>query len=524
MGKRRYRKIGLWLSMMLVVVLVGCQAVFGLNLDGMLLKQLEVRSLEQSGKLDIELDLNDKAIAEDEPGIAQALGLFKKMTFTIDHAATDGTGRLDMKGSVTFGGKGAIPLELHTDEKSVRLDIGGLKQPIVMTTDSLNAEVLNGMMMPGMGFSNLEAGDKQIAEWTRSLIQSVASYFVHHLPNPPKLEVGRAWEPVNGTFMSLTKVHAELNGEQLGELIPAYLDNMLKDEAGFKDMLRSLVKAFAALPPEARESLGIEDLPASENDIEAFVNEGMSELLPMLQELRDELAEARKDEMWGQIFDKGISLKTDLYVDDSLFLRKTDTELVISPAYFAEPDFPIRSIRIHGSADIWNVNGDVTVQPVDIPEGALTEKDLESMQAYDFVRSLDSSSVLYDLLKNDLQIDDQSFEISSEWGIPFVKDKNGKAYVPVRYSLEQLGDKIIYTHETKEIRFADGASGQEIVFNIGSAEAYVNGQKATLSSAVYQEGPYAYIAADDLFGILRAEYTIEESGNGESVMKVKRDL
>ncbi|MFC5702904.1 stalk domain-containing protein [Cohnella faecalis] len=526
MRKRNYRKIGLWLSAALVLLLVGCQAIGGLNLDDMILKQLEVKSAEQSGKVEIELELNDKVVlaeAAEDPAAAKALELFKKMTFTVEHAAIDSKNRFQLKGAVNFGGKGDIPITLGMDEKAIRFDIAGAPEPIVLEIDSFSAQSLQGVLSDA-GLPDIQSDDADLTEWSRSLLRTVGTYFVHHLPNPPKITVDRLAAPVNGTTTTLTKVHAELNGEELGDLIPAYLDNIVKDETGFKEMLRQFLKALYSLPPELVEQLGLEE-PPTEAETEEAINAGVEELFPMLKEFQTNLADFRKEKEWGQIFDKGISLVTDLYVDDSLHVRKSNVDLTIAPAYFAEEDSPIRSIRIRSSFDIWNVNGDVTVPAVEVPSNALTEQELDAMQPYEYVRGLDEQSVLYDLLKNDLAIDDQSFEISDEWGIPWMADEQDNVYVPVRYSLEQFGNEpIVYTKKTKEIRFTDGATSQEIVLHIGSAAATVNGKPVTLKHAVFQDGPYAYISADDLFGLLHAEYSIAESDYGDFVLSVTRDL
>lgn len=376
----------------------------------------------------------------------------------------------------------------------------------------------------GTGTGLGEEPQRQIMEAGRELFKNVAAYFVNGLPNPPVITVDRVTSPVNGVSTNLMKIHAEINGEQLGELIPVYLDNLVKDKEGFRNTLRGIVQWAMELPPELKELFGAEELLAENFDIDTVVEEGVNELFPLLEDAQDELAEARKDEEWKEVFDKGITAKADLFVDDSLHLRKSQVEINIAPAIFAKEEFPITNIKILSSGEMWNVNGDVDVPAVQVPINALKLDGLDDMQAFQFVRVFEEDSVLYGILKNDFKIDDQSFELSDEWGIPFFVDSEGVAYVPIRATMDEFGVRLNVPSAKGEIRFYDQATEQSFLLRRGSAKAVVNGEAITLKHKIVTDGPIAYASAEDLLGLLRAEYKVTELESGESILEVTRDL
>nr|WP_255807686.1 stalk domain-containing protein [Cohnella mopanensis] len=146
------------------------------------------------------------------------------------------------------------------------------------------------------------------------------------------------------------------------------------------------------------------------------------------------------------------------------------------------------------------------------------------MEAFQFVRLFEEDSVIYGLLKNDFKIDDQSFELSDEWGIPFFIDSDNVAYVPIRSTMEEFGVHLNVPEAKGQIRFYDQATEQSFVFQLGSLKATVNGQAIKLKHKIVTDGPFAYVSADDLFGLLGAKYKITHKEDGESVMEVTRDL
>lgn len=504
---------------LLLIFIVGCESVGGRNLNQLILKQLDVEKLEQSQFIEVEIDFNDKHLNEEEDAETAAMAKwFEKTSLEIIRSKVDGNGNMWVKGVLSFS-KGSIPFTLHADHKKLRFDVEGVSRPLIIDIDSAAGSPLTRMMYPALDAGSQEA----IAKSVRQLIRSVAPYFVNGLPNPPVINVEPAIESVNGVSTALTKVHAELNGEQLSELISIYLDRLVQDKEGFRTMLRTVVQWSMDLPPEVKEIFG-EQAFEEKTDIEAFVDEGMEVFWPQLLDAQTALKDAQQDEEWKEIFDKGITLTTDLYFDDELYLRKSAMELKISPAVFAQEDSPVRQITIRTRGEMWNVNGEVVVPAVEVPFNALNVEDLDRMQSFKILKMMDKNSVIYNILKNDLQVDDQSFKLSSEWGIPFYKDKKGVFYVPIRATMQKFGVPLSTSSRKGEIRFYDEATDQKFLFLIGSQKAYVNGKAVKLSYKVVADKNFTYIAAPDLFRLLHAEYKVTEYADGELGMEVTRDL
>jgi hypothetical protein len=522
MWNRSLRKWGIGLCVLLTAVLVGCQSVGGFNLDAMILNQLEVKSGEQSGTLDIKIDWNEKFLAdemESDPELAAVLPLLSRISLNMDRSQFDEQGRSKLTGSLSLGGKKAIPFTIHNDNKNILLDIEGANQPFALDLGMASE------LLPAGSLSGLGGNEQALTEPVRKLIREVSSYFVKHLPNPPKLDVSVGHSSVNGQSMLLTKVHAELDGEQLGGLLTQYVDALANDEAGFKDMLKRLATWVKELPPELTEGLFGTAIPADLGS-DASIQEGFDDLFPMLKEAQAELADLKETPEWKEIFDKGISLKTDLYVDAGLHIRKSDVELVLAPELFKSSVSPVRSVSIHATSEIWNVNGGTAVPDVVVPASALKQDQLDSMQPTQALRMFDENSAIYDLLKNEFRVDDSSFDLMSGWDAgqdPVLKGK--VLYVPLRNTLNEFGDKVTFTAKTGELRFTDWNTWQEIVLHDGSSEALINGEtKVTLSAPVQRFGSSFYMAADDLFKLMKATYEYSETEDGELLVKVKRDL
>ncbi|MFC4303872.1 stalk domain-containing protein [Cohnella boryungensis] len=508
---RGLKKLALLVCAFLLAVIVGCQSVGGLNMNDMLLKQLDVTHQEQSQLLEVELDFNEALLEAEDQELTKLVQMFQKVSLKIDHAKTDELGNAWAHGTFSFA-KGDIPFTVHTDAKAIRIDIDGAKRPLVLDLKEFTGEF--GLRL------NLD-NQQAFTQTVRDLLKSVAPYFVKGLPNPPVITVNRVNESVHGVATGLNKVHAELNGEQLGKLIPIYLDNLIADKEGLKAMLGSFLEWFEGLPAEVKQLIGLEEL----GDSDMLLGEISDMLHNTLVDARKELADAQKEPEWKQIFDAGIAVKVDLYVDDVLDVRKYALEANIAPSVFAEEDSPIRSIKVRVSGESWNVNGAVEVPAVKVPVNALGADDLDEMEGYQFVRLFEEDSVIYQLLKNDLQIDDQEFFISNQsWSGNFYLDNGGVQYVPLRATLRDFGIKLNVPEAPGEIRFYDRATEQQIVLRAGSDRATVNGKEIKLSQPLERSYGHTYMAADDLFKLLGAEYKVTVLFDDWKHMTVTRDL
>ncbi|MBB6670921.1 hypothetical protein [Cohnella nanjingensis] len=516
MKKKRMRRIGGVIAALLLTVLVGCQAVGGLNLNDMIVNQLDVKSSEGRGTIEVAFDWDDEGLAAAGEEAKQKIEWFRKITLQIDEMKSDEQKGIYLNGAISFG-KGSIPFVLQADKEKMLLRVSGAERPLVLDMAATGGQI------PGLGDLGFgDAGKEQaMQEAVKQLVRQAASYLVGHLPNPPVVQVEAASQPINGVQTELTKVHAELNGKELGELVPAFLGSLSQDEEGLRGLVQTVVQWVKDLPPDVKLALGMTDdaLPT-----EADIDEGVQGLLGFLKEARDEVDQAKQDPSWTTAFDDGISLKTDLYVDKSLHVRKSDTELQVAPAAFAESGIPLKGITIRSSQESWNVNGEVALGPVQVPADAITVEQLAAMKPYQLVKQFSVNSVVYGLLKNDLKIDDQSFTLSDEWGVPFATDEDGGVYVPLRETLHQMDISLSYDPVSKKLRFYDEPTMQDATLKVGSANVTVNGTDRAWTYPLVSLDGVVYAYADDLLGLLHAEYKLQEGVYGEQELLITRDL
>ncbi|WP_027093114.1 stalk domain-containing protein [Cohnella thermotolerans] len=518
MFAQRGRRLGLALGALLLALLVGCQSVGGVNLNDMMVGQLEVKSSESVGSVEIGLDWDDQKLAEEDPQAAEAIGWFRKVALKFDQAKIDKYGNAYAAGTLELS-KGDIPFTLNKDKSKLLLQVEGAKRPIVLDALGTGAESL----LPGLNGGADETTEGAFEEAARKLVHEVAAYLVGHLPNPPVVKVETVTAPIHGVSTELTKVHAELNGKQLGELIPSYLDSIAGDEDGLRKLFGDIVQWSADLPPELKREIGFPEEEAAPSREE--IDQAVQELLGFFQEARQNIEDARQEKSWNELFNEGIQLKTDLYVDRSLHLRKADTELTLSSGLLEQSGLPLRGVTVRSSQEMWNVNGNVAVPSFNVPFNAIDGEKLGELKPFQVVKLFEENSTIYRLLKNDLQIDDQRLELGSDWGVPFVTAGNGDLYVPIRATVEGLdGEFIAYDAGTGHIRFRDEATRQGVLLQIGTRNAKVNGEPVRFAHDIVAVDGVAYASADDLLGVLHAKYSLSEGEDGEDTLVITRDL
>jgi|GEM_PF-933055 len=515
------------LAAALVVFLAGCQASGGVDLNAMLMNQLDIRSAEQTGSLELIIDWNEQYIEDNEDARLAALAqLLSHVKVDITRSVADEAGRAYAEGTVSFGGRPPIGFVLRADETSVYMEVEGFKRPLLIDLSEIAGEDAASAAIAFNG---------AVDEITREMAKAMGAYFIRHLPNPPVLDIKRETVTVGGRTETMTKVHAEIKGDALGEWLIKYVDALLEDEEGLREMMRAVtekLKELNELDEAYMEEAGIPDEEADEalEELEYFADEGFDEILPLLQEARNGLEMLRQSDQWRMIFDEGIVLTMDVWVDDRLHIRKSDMELVIAPAVLKIPFAPLHSVTLRTSEEYWNINGKVEIPQLEAIEAmgsAWGIEDLMHVSKYSLLHMLEEDSVLYDLLKNEFQIDDSRFSVSpyNFYGTaPFIAE-DGTLYVPLRNTLEEFGITVGYDHDRREIRFYDEGTAQEFVLYLDSTGVVlVNGEEVPLSRPLVINDGYSYMVAGDLFQLLRAVYTYEKDEYDDVWVNVERDL
>jgi hypothetical protein len=172
------------------------------------------------------------------------------------------------------------------------------------------------------------------------------------------------------------------------------------------------------------------------------------------------------------------SIKTDLYLDSSIQLRKIAMDLNLGG-----------TIKAAGSMSFWKVNQAVTPDPaISIPSDAFQWEGSSIMAHY--LKSLNTSSDTYQLLMNDLHVlskniklivppSDKSGKVAI--GSAYIS-KDGRTMVPVRYISETLDSEVKWDAAKKQVTIIDILSGKTIVLTLNSTKATIDGQETTLES------------------------------------------
>ncbi|THF82606.1 stalk domain-containing protein [Cohnella fermenti] len=525
------------MAVLLAAVPAGCESVGGLDLNKVLVEKT-VASVSvdaqqtTSTTIGFSLDWNDELLAEDLAGESEEDAAQLKrwtewlssVTLKLNGTRTDGDGRLLSTGVLSFG-KGEIPFRLHADESALLIEVEGAKRPLYLDlgeADGLGGIASGGMVgeSPWLGLAGTEEG--------KTLVRSVATYFIGHLPNPPSIEAKGTSIDLNGTQTNVTAVHAELNGKDLADLVPVYLDALASDEEGLKKLLTEVAAWLGELPPELQEALGLteSDLP-SEEDIAETSGEMIDSFGQMKEEFEAYLEELEEDPDMG--FEKSTTLVADLYVDSSLSIRKASAELTIAiPEQAGYGAVPLESVTIRFDQENWVDEDAAPIPDVEKPLRSLGADELAGMTSVRALRQFNSDSLIYDLLKNDLAIDDTSFMLYPvdvwNWEAPYYEDENGEILLPVRQTLENFEASVTYSGG--KVGFYDEATYLQAALSVGSDQVKVNGAWTTWSHPVVAIDGLAYAHADDLLGLLGAQISLigdDESGEVYGVL-IERDL
>ncbi|MDF2649218.1 MAG: copper amine oxidase N-terminal protein, partial [Paenibacillus sp.] len=266
-GQSWTKKISTLLLVTLLVVITGCQALGGFDVNKALVEAVVAQSMEGEGEFSLNLVIDEKASISPEQ--LAMLKLFENTKVNFDSIKMENNTRMSVKGSILIA-KYDIPFEASVNEEQFVLKIDGGKKPIVIGTkvDSSSEETVPAF------FTELQT---KLSDG--ELNRSITSYFIKQLPNPSKFNVETVSEIINGETVSLHKLHSEITGKELLPLVKAFVKNVLKDDQALKELVGQLYdalypliaaeldKAVAAIPDESM------DMYADEHEASDFEND-----------------------------------------------------------------------------------------------------------------------------------------------------------------------------------------------------------------------------------------------------------
>ncbi len=546
----RRMAMGKWLAVLLaltMVIVAGCQAVGGIDLNRVLKNSLQVTSMEGKQTLEFELLVNEDFIAmiaeESDGGEAEAmLELLSKVKLTLDTIKVKDAQNASMAGNLALGDL-AIGFDVKMAGDLTIIELEGAKEPIVleMTPDFMSS------LFPEMAYLSEEmpesamADEKVQAELTalgKGIIEDVGGYVIDNLPNPERIGVTAGMESIGGQDVFLSHIAVEINGEELWKWISKYLDALIADEQGLVEMMTAVTKRILA-EQELFEAMGLPiDEPLAEfgADTEEELAETAKDAIEALKEAKAELeaAEEEDPETLAILFNEDTSLKVDLYVDGKLDVRKSAFELVVKPTMPEQAEDGMTTglfagfegIRIAGTSEQWNVNGDVVPDAPVKPENGLTVDEMDGIKEYEIIRLFDQDSDLYDLLTNKLHLNRQEITLFTEYSYnPPIITPSGRTLVPLRNVAEELGADLTFDGKTKTMKLVDGATGTTIELKVGSDQVTINGTAAQWSFPVtlMQDGT-VYVPARELVAALDGTLRWDTYYDDERILVIEREI
>ncbi len=460
---------------LLMVVLTGCQAVGGVDIDKAMANSTSVKSGESKQSMHINIE-PDTQLASDED--LAMIKMINSISLKIDHAKMKDTKTASIKGSFSLEGT-KLPFHLSMDKSGMIINVDGAQKPVYISLDEL-----------GGASALLPINTEQMEQQLQELSPKVLSFAMKHLSNPKNISVTPVQEAVNGETLSLNKLHMEISGEELLAMVKPFLTSISKDEQGLKQLIGDLYDVLYPVYETISGMEGMED-DALIDAVPATKEEAVTEMYNMIKEGLDSILVDYDQELNNllkdvpelkTVFGPETKLNMDFFLDNKLDIRKQNMSLKV--AVPASEELPVRAVTISSDSELWNVGGAVTVDAVDAPQGVLELVEGETTPGQ-VLRNFDSNSVVYQLLKNQMKITTKSvflYPDDETYGAITVKNTT---FVPLRYLSEQLDAEVKWTKGSNQIVVIDDITGDEIVLTVGSPKATVAGQEVTMVESAF---------------------------------------
>lgn len=484
-----------WLALplaLMLVVLAGCQAVAGFDINKALLQNIKPTSGESKQTLSVELVPAEGQISEEDQ---KTIDLINSFSLSIDHAKTADANTASVKGTASFDGK-KLPFHLAMDEKGLTIQAEGAKQPVYI---SLADEDYYGVV-----------DMNSYQEKVENVAAQAAEFLLKHLPNPSKISVKQGSETVNGESVNLTNLSVEVGGDELLKLAKPFLENALKDSNGIKAFVGGYYDIYYPLMMYGLDEESGIDGKTKAVQVAAMSAAIQEELKFFLQDYDKALASLMEETPeLSTILGKDTVLKMNVSFDGKLNVRKSQLELNI--ALPAAEDLPIKAIKVRTDMEQWNVGGTVEIDKVDTSAGVLDVED-DSVTPGQLLRNFDQNSPVYALLKDQLQIGYKFFLIDPYNDYYGVVTKKNTTFVPLWYVADELDAQLQWTPGSKQIVIVDDMTGAQIVVSNGSNKATVNGKTVTLAQPVFIEDGTTYVPLRFIAESLGATVNVDEEG------------
>jgi hypothetical protein len=431
-----------------ILVFAACEPVSGVNLNNIMKSSLNQESYEGRSRITIEPLPGDYSESLGE--LAAMLAFVQSIELDFYEVKQQDLNTASVKGNLNIVSQSipipmSIPLAMSITSDKIVIQVEGIERPLVYELISDYSEL--GL---DIDMTLLASADVDVA-------RLLLDYLVPNLPNPNKINYSNTTIELNGEQKNVGKIHAELDGAELVDLIQITLRNLAQDEEGLRDFLSGLYDVLLPIIENVIDQSDSEDNVAI-GFVRAYLNnktlvteflyttitQGYQTALKEFSGIEQELAD---DEVLS-----GISATADIYLDSSLNIVRTDYELVISNS----PEEGGVVIRV--TNEQWNINGDIEADLLDDTNGINLESNYLEQQ---ILSSIDPNSLIGQLLSASgynqttsyIWIDDPSVYVDN--GTSFISAYEISYYLDVELDWWSLySDQIIlydYTGTTIEL-------------------------------------------------------------------------
>jgi len=481
----------------------GCQAIAGVDMSKVLFNP-DLKSYEGTSTISLQLDYVPTKARDEEHAEEQAMmNLFKNAKIVMDSVRVEDDDTMSMEGTIDVS-KGSVPFHVSMDQEQLIVQLEGAGEPVVFR--SLGMAGLN----KDTAGLNEEASQKLMQTYD-NILDVLMSYVVKQLPNPKTIDVKDADVMINAESLALKHVHAEMKADEVADYVRQFLANIIADKDGLSTLIDQLFELIAPIYTSQME----EDSVAAEQmltDMRAEKASAVDSILEMVTSAHDELDKNMKDDPDFATNASGLnpnsSLKVDLYVDNEFNTRKSKYELFLAPDAEAAAAEELKSIKIIWEEEKWNLNGEVTANVIVPGPNAIVID--EDMRPRKMMRSMNSASMAYDILYNDLHMTRQTValavippEFAYENAQPQPYIVNGTSMVPLRSVANGFDAQVSWDAKNKQVEFLD--EGRKIVMPIDSKSVYVDGNKKFLGLKVVNKKGVTYVPARTTFKLVDAQ-------------------
>lgn len=571
-----------WLAPALSALLLfvsGCQAVQGIDLNGALRQSGYAMSTEGSVTYEFEVKWKEDEIDEVAGFIGRDfLLLISRIKLVLDHVKVQDPSNVSARGTIHIGGV-EIGFAMRRTGEELALKFDGAAAPIVLDLKeyssvfdflSIGIDELIGPYDPvglysygpaafhndpfglnvPFGLLNLlghkggqmpevpEEHWRRLLELEREVKQLHGEYWTRNMPNLPGLSVSPGTSAsVGGEELRLVRVGARFDGAELLDWSKKYIEALIADETGLRAVRPSL-DALKAKWQHWLEEVGlVEETEETDEYGESDSVEYIEYEDYVMEELRmaaSELADQEEDdpESFHAIYNDSLRVSADFYFDDRFRVRKQQFDIRYRPPsepnwlFWPNPYDGAENVRFAYSAEWWNIDGDVALDPMDDAKDAGVKFELlYEWSAADFIRFIGRDSGLFELIYKRLKagVREQEFYPDDDRRAPILTPQ-GTTLVPLRAAADGFGVEIRYDPGTRRLLLHDDDTGTDIALMAGSRLVVVNGETVEWSYPVTigQDGK-AYVPGRDLMKALGG--TIGWSTrSGREVLILKRDL